>query len=326
MSEKKSVNQKKSFNFATYWQRFGTISILLLLLVVLAVAKPSAVFSSNSVPQILRQSAVNILLALGEFFAILLGYIDLSISASCGLTGMVAALLMRGGSPWVVACLLGVLCGTLIGAANGFLINKTGLYPFIITLGMQTIYFGVMLVVSNSSSVYGFPAGFSKFMNGTVLGILPVGAIIALIAAGILWFFTTKTKAGRNLYALGGNREAAWYSGINVHRHQMLVYMISGTCAGLAGIVLTGRLNAAAPTAGTGYETYAIAATIIGGTSFFGGVGKIPGVVAGGLIIGIINYGMTVLMIDASMQKVVMGALIIIAVTLDHFVSKSTRR
>ena len=150
--------------------------------------------------------------------------------------------------------------------------------------------------------------------------------IIALIAAGLLWFVTTKTKVGRNLYALGGNREAAWYSGINVHRHQMIVYMISGTCAGLAGVVLTGRLNAAAPTAGTGYETFAIAATIIGGTSFFGGVGKIPGVVAGGLIIGIINYGMTVLMIDASMQKVVMGALIIIAVTLDHFVSKSSSK
>ena len=324
MSEKK---QNQGFNFATYWQKFGTISILLLLLVVLAIAKPKAVFTSTAIPQILRQSAVNILLALGEFFAILLGYIDLSVSAACGLTGMVSALLMaRVGCPWVLACLLGVLCGTMIGMINGFLINKTGLHPFIITLGMQTIYFGLMLVISNSASVYGFPAGFSGFMNGTLGGILPTGAIIALIAALILWFVTTRTKVGRNLYALGGNREAAWYSGINVHRHQMIVYMISGTCAGLAGIVLTGRLNAAAPTAGTGYETYAIAATIIGGTSFFGGIGNIPGVVAGGLIIGIINYGMTVLMIDASMQKVVMGALIIIAVTLDHFVSKSTHK
>lgn len=320
------MSEKKAFNFATFWQRFGTISILLLLLVILAVTKPTAVFTSTSIPQILRQSAVNILLALGEFFAILLGYIDLSISAACGLTGMCSALLMRAGTPWVVACIAGVLCGTLIGALNGFMINKTGLHPFIITLGMQTVYFGLMLVVSNSSSVYGFPAGFSKFMNATLWNVLPVGAIIALIAAGILWFVTAKTKVGRNLYALGGNREAAWYSGINVHRHQMIVYMISGTCAGLAGIVLTGRLNAAAPTAGTGYETFAIAATIIGGTSFFGGVGKIPGVVAGGLIIGIINYGMTVLMIDASMQKVVMGALIIIAVTLDHLVSTSSRK
>lgn len=317
----------KNYTFASFWQKFGTISIMMLLLVILMIAKPKAIFSISSIPQILRQSAVNILLALGEFFAILLGYIDLSVSATCGLTGMIAAIGMaHWGMPWIAACIMGVLVGTLIGAINGLLINKTGLHPFIITLGTQTIYFGLMLVVSNSASVYGFPSGFSSFMNGTVANILPISAIIAFVAAGLLWFLTTKTTLGRNLYALGGNREAAWYSGINVHRHQMIVYMISGTCAGLAGIVLTGRLNAAAPTAASGYETYAIAAAIIGGTSFFGGVGKIPGVVAGGLIIGIINYGMTVLMIDSSLQKVVMGALIIIAVTLDHFVTKSTKK
>ena len=308
------------------WKKYGTIGILLLILVALAILKPSAIFTSTSVPQILRQSSVNILLALGEFFAILLGYIDLSVSAACGLTGMVAAICMvKLGLPWVVACIIGVLSGTLIGAVNGFMINKTGLHPFIISLGMQTIYFGVMLVISGAQNIYGFPAGFSAFMSANI-GPIPVPAIIAIIAAVILWFVTTRTKVGRNLYALGGNRDAAWYSGINVHLHQMIVYMISGTCAGLAGIVLIGRLNAAAPTAGTGYETYAIAATIIGGTSFFGGVGKIHGVVIGGLIIGIINYGMTVLMIDSSMQKIVMGALIIISVTIDHFVSVSSNK
>lgn len=325
MSEKKLVNNK--MNFGTLWQRYGTVSIFFLLLIVLAILRPNAVFTSSSVPQILKQSSVNILLALGEFFAILLGYIDLSVSACCGLSGMVAAIAMaQWGVPWVLACILGVLTGTLIGAINGFLINKTGLHPFIITLGTQTIYFGVMLVVSQAKNVYGFPAQFSDVMGKDLFGILPVIAIIALLAAGILWFMTTKTKLGRNLYALGGNREAAWYSGINVHLHQMIVYMISGTCAGLAGVVLIGRLNAAAPTAGTGYETYAIAATIIGGTSFFGGIGKIPGVVVGGLIIGIINYGMTVLMIEASFQKIVMGALIIISVTIDHFVSVSSKK
>ena len=320
--EKKQT--KLSFN--VIWKKYGTIGILLLLLIVLAIAKPSAIFTASAIPQILKQSSVNILLALGEFFAILLGYIDLSVSAACGLSGMVAALFMaRLGTPWVLACIIGVLAGTLIGFLNGWMINKTGLHPFIITLGTQTIYFGVMLVVSGSANVFGFPSGFSGFMQKTILGFLPVTAIFAIVAAVILWFVTTRTKLGRNLYALGGNREAAWYSGIDVKRHQMIAYMISGTCAGLAGIVLLGRLNAAAPTAGTGYETYAIAATIIGGTSFFGGVGKIGGVVIGGLIIGIINYGMTVLMIDSSMQKIVMGALIIIAVTIDHFVSNNSR-
>jgi D-allose transport system permease protein len=318
---------KKKLNFGTIWQKYGTIGILLLILIVLAILKPSAVFSTTAVSQILKQSSVNILLALGEFFAILLGYIDLSVSAACGLTGMIAAIAMTSwGLPWWLACIIGVLSGTLIGAINGLLINKTGLHPFIITLGTQTIYFGVMLVVSGAKNIFGFPAQFSALMSTDIGGILPFSAIIALVAAAILWFMSTRTKVGRNLYALGGNREAAWYSGINVHLHQMIVYMISGTCSGLAGVVLIGRLNSAASNAGTGYETYAIAATIIGGTSFFGGIGKIPGVVIGGLIIGIINYGMTVLMIESSYQKIVMGALIIIAVTIDHFVSVSSKK
>ena len=325
MSEK--MTAKKSFDFGTFWKKYGTLTILFLMVGLIAVLKPNAIFTPTSVPQILRQSAVNILLALGEFFAILLGYIDLSVSAACGLSGMVAAIAMvQWGLPWIIACLLGVLAGTLIGAINGALINKTGLHPFIITLGTQTIYFGVMLVISDAKNIYGFPASFSSFISYDIAGFLPVSALIALLVAAVLWFVTSRTKVGRNLYALGGNRDAAWYSGIDVKRHQMVAYMISGTCAGLAGIVLMGRLNAAAPTAGTGYETYAIAATIIGGTSFFGGVGKIPGVVVGGLIIGLINYGMTVLMIPSAIQKVVMGLLIIIAVTLDHLVSSAPKK
>lgn len=157
-------------------------------------------------------------------------------------------------------------------------------------------------------------------MNASIF-IFPVPVIIALFVAFLCWVFTTKTKAGRNIYALGGNKESAWFSGVNVKLHTLLVFVISGLCAGIAGIVLLGRLGAAAPTAGTGYETYAIAASIIGGTSFFGGKGKVLGVVIGGLIIGIINYGMTALTIPSSYQKIVMGVLIIISVTIDHFVS-----
>ena len=128
-------------------------------------------------------------------------------------------------------------------------------------------------------------------------------------------------KVGRNIYALGGNKEAAWYSGINVQLHTLIVFIISGICSGIAGIVLLGRVGAAEPAAATGFETYAIAAAIIGGTSFFGGKGKITGVVIGGLIIGLINYAMTVLTVPSSYQNIVMGALIIIAVTIDRFVA-----
>ena len=235
---------------------------------------------------------------------------------------MLTAMMMVNGIPVIPALLLGILIGTMIGFCNGMLVNKTGLHPFIITLGTQSIFQGLMLVISDSRNIYGFPASFTKTMSASVLYI-PVPVIIALIVAAACAFFTTKCKAGRNIYALGGNMEAAWYSGVNVNLHRLLVFMISGTCSGIAGIVLLGRVGAAAPTAGTGYETYAIAATIIGGTSFMGGKGKILGVVIGGMIIGIINYGMTALMIPSSYQKIVMGALIIISVAIDHFVAKA---
>ena len=291
---------------------------------ILMIAKPSSIFNADSIPQILKQSAVNILLALGEFFAILIAGIDLSVGAVAGLVGMLTAKMMVAGVPLPVAIIGGILLGTLIGMCNGLLVNQTGLHPFIVTLGTQNIFLGLMLVISDSRNIFGFPVSFSKTMSSSVL-FLPVPVIIALVVAIFCWFFTTKCKAGRNIYALGGNEDAAWYSGVNVKLHKLIVFMISGTCAGIAGIVLLGRVGAAAPTAGTGYETYAIAASIIGGTSFMGGKGKIPGVVIGGLIIGLINYGMTALTIPSSYQKIVMGALIIISVAIDHFVATAKK-
>ena len=318
-------NEKSLQHFKMLWQRYGTIGIFLLLIIILTIIKPSAVFTPSSIVQILRQSAVNILLSLGEFFAILIAGIDLSVGAVAGLTGMIAAKLMVAGIPVGAAIFVCILAGTAIGWINGTLVNKTGLHPFIITLGTQSIFFGIMLVVSNSRNVFGFPASFSTLMNASLL-IVPVPVVIALVVALFCWFFTTKTKAGRNIYALGGDIQSAWFSGVNVDLHRLIVFMISGTCSGIAGIVLLGRLGAAAPTAGTGYETYAIAAAIIGGTSFFGGKGKVLGVVIGGLIIGVINYGMTALTIPSSWQKIVMGMLIIIAVTIDHFVGAKNNR
>ena len=322
MSENSKAKTKPSFG--TLWQKYGTIGIFLLLLVILMIAKPSSIFNADSIPQILKQSAVNILLALGEFFAILIAGIDLSVGAVAGLVGMLTAKMMVAGVPLPVAIIGGILLGILIGMCHGLLVNQTGLHPFIVTLGTQNIFLGLMLVISDSRNIFGFPVSFSKTMSSSVL-FLPVPVIIALVVAIFCWFFTTKCKAGRNIYALGGNEDAAWYSGVNVKLHKLIVFMISGTCAGIAGIVLLGRVGAAAPTAGTGYETYAIAASIIGGTSFMGGKGKIPGVVIGGLIIGLINYGMTALTIPSSYQKIVMGALIIISVAIDHFVATAKK-
>lgn len=156
----------------------------------------------------------------------------------------------------------------------------------------------------------------------TVLIGIPVPVIFSLIVAVILWFLTTRMRLGRNIYALGGNKNSAFYSGIDVKFHILVVFIISGVCAGLAGVVSTARLGAAEPLAGMGFETYAIASAIIGGTSFFGGKGRIFSVVIGGLIIGTINNGLNILQVQTYYQLVVMGGLIIAAVALDRLISK----
>ena len=319
MASKERAKEKLTFN--TLWQRFGTFGILILLLAILAVARPGHFFSVSTVTQILAQSSVNILIALGEFFAILIAGIDLSVGSVVALTGMVTAQLMVAGVHPLLSLVLGVLLGGVLGLINGVLVNRTGLHPFIITLGTQAILRGVTLIISNSSAVFGFPASFTRTISVNVLGLVPLVAIIALLTAVVLSFLTRQTKLGRNIYALGGNREAAWYAGINVKLHTLIVFMISGLCAGLAGVVLLGRVGSAEPAAATGFETYAIAAAIIGGTSFFGGKGKIFGVVIGGFIIGVINFGMNLLSLPSTLQQVVMGALIIGSVALDRFVA-----
>lgn len=312
--------KERELTFSQAWQRYGTLGILVLLLVILAILRPSFFFKTSTITQILSQSSVNILIALGEFFAILIAGIDLSVGSVVALSGMFMAKLMVSGTSPVAAVILGVLMGALLGFINGMLVNSTGLHPFIITLGTQAIFRGVTLIISDSSAVFGFPASFSRFMAQRILYV-PVAAIIAFAAALILAFLTRQTKLGRNIYALGGNRESAWYSGINIKLHTLIVFVISGICAGIAGVVLLGRVGSAEPAAATGFETYAIAAAIIGGTSFFGGKGKIFGVVMGGLIIGVINFGMNLLSVSSTLQQVVMGALIIGSVTLDRFVA-----
>ncbi len=312
--------KQKDLSFNTLWQKFGTLGILLLLLLILAVLRPESIFSTQSIPQILTQSSVNILMAVGEFFAILIAGIDLSVGSVAALTGMLTAKFMVGGMNPALAILFGIVIGGSLGLINGLLVNSTGLHPFIITLGTQAIFRGITLIISNARSVFGFPAEFTTGIGGDLVGI-PVPVIVAVVVALFLAFLTIKTKVGRNIYAMGGNPQAAWFSGINVKLHTLIVFLTSGICSGIAGIVLLGRVGAAEPAAATGFETYAIAAAIIGGTSFFGGKGKIFGVVMGGLIIGVINYGMNVLTVSSSYQQIVMGALIIISVALDRFVA-----
>jgi len=307
-------------NFGTYWQRYGTLGILFLIIFLLGILSPEYFLTSNNLTQVALQSAITILIACGEFFAILIAGIDLSVGSIIALTGMITGKLLVAGWPvWIAILLGGVFAGAVLGAVNGTLVNITGLHPFIITLGTLSIFRGFTLILSDAKPVFGFPQIFKDSVSGWLWNI-PIPVIIAFVVAAILYFITTRTILGRNIYALGGNPQSAWFSGINVKTHTLIVFIISGIAAGIAGVVMTARLAAAEPLAGVGFETYAIASAIIGGTSFFGGKGTIFGVVMGGLIIGVINNGLNILNVPTFYQQIVMGFLIISAVSLDRFV------
>ena len=307
---KGDMAEKKPFNFALFWDKYGTFFILAIIVAIFGTLSSEYFLTTNNITQIFVQSSVTVLIGMGEFFAILVAGIDLSVGAILALSGMVTAKLMLAGVDPFFAALIG-----------GCLVNWTGLHPFIITLGTNAIFRGITLVISDANSVYGFSFDFVNFFAASVLGI-PVPVIFSLIVAVILWFLTTRMRLGRNIYALGGNKNSAFYSGIDVKFHILVVFIISGVCAGLAGVVSTARLGAAEPLAGMGFETYAIASAIIGGTSFFGGKGRIFSVVIGGLIIGTINNGLNILQVQTYYQLVVMGGLIIAAVALDRLISK----
>lgn len=307
--------------FNLLWQKYGTFGIFIIITVLLGILSPKYFLTTNNLTQVALQSAITILIACGEFFAILIAGIDLSVGSIVALTGILTAKMLVAGYPMIIAILVGgILAGAILGAINGGLVNYTGLHPFIITLGTQSIYRGLTLIISDARPVFGFPESFRGGVAGWLWKI-PVPVLIALVVALILSFITNKTKMGRNIYALGGNSQAAWFSGINIKLHTLIVFIISGIASGIAGVVMIARLGAAEPLAGVGFETFAIASAIIGGTSFFGGKGKIFGVVMGGLIIGVINNGLNILNVSTFYQQVVMGSLIIIAVALDRLFS-----
>lgn len=299
---------------------------MVLMVLVFGVLRPASFLKFENLIKITEQSSITILLACGEFFAILLAGIDLSVGSVMALSGVITAkLLVAGIHPFLAVFLGVVVLGLILGAFNGTLINVTQLPPFIITLGTQLIFRGLTMVVSNRQAVAGVPGIYSRIIAGHSLFIIPNPFIIAFVIAAVFTFFTLKTKAGRNLYAIGGNTQAAWFAGINIKIHTLTAFIISGVCAGFAGMVNVARLSAAEPNAGTGYETYAIAAVIIGGTSFFGGQGVIPKVLVGGIIIGIINNGLNMMGLSSFYQQIAMGSMIIVAVTLDRFFGASSK-
>jgi len=295
----------------------GVLISLFLLVIVMSFSSKRFLTIGNLM-NVASQAAVNAIVAVGMFLAILTSGIDLSVGSVLALSTMVMGIASNRLhlNPYL-SMLICLVTGALLGMINGLLLTKLHLpHPFISTLGMQKMARGIALVVTSAAPISLFPEPI-QFLGNDHVGPIPISLFLVIILYVLVWLFLTRTATGRYIYAVGGNKEASRLSGIKVDSILNLVYTMSGFTAALAGIVMVGRVNAAYPLAGDGYDTDAIAAVIIGGASFFGGVGSIGNTIVGVLIIAVLRNGLNLLNVDSNFQTFAIGAVIIVAVAID---------
>lgn len=301
----------------------GPLIGLVILGVVLSVLTDNFLTRDNLM-NITRQVAVNAILATGMTIVIISAGIDLSVGSILALSGCAMALSMKSGASIPVGVAVGLGVGSLCGLTNGFLIGVMRLPPFIATLGMMSVARGLALVVTKGYPVFDLPEGFDYLGTEYLWDVLPVSLILTVLVVVAAHFLLTRMRFGRYVYVIGGNEEAAVLSGVNVKACKMLIYTICGFLAGLASVLYVSRLNSAQPNAGVAYELDAIAAAVIGGTSLFGGEGKIWGTVIGALIMGVLRNGLNLLNVSSFWQQVAIGAVIIVAVFVDQLRHRRT--
>ncbi len=311
------------------------IALLVMCLFLVVFPTTSKTFmTTKNIFNILRQNASNLFLATGMTMVIILGGIDLSVGAVIALSGCVAAGITTamGGDTaqaQALAAILGFLAciavGGVVGLFNGLFISKTAIPPFIVTLASMNITNGIALVYTNGAPIRCMTDAF-KWPGAGYVGPVPVPVILMLIVFIIAVLIVNRTQLGRHIYAVGGNAQAAKFSGINVTKVKFIVYTYTGIMAGIAGMVVASRLYSGQPTAGDGAEMDAIAAVVVGGTSMSGGSGRLGGTLIGVLIIGVLNNGLNLLGVDSNWQYIVKGLVILLAVYVDFLRNRKAGR
>ena len=300
------------------WEASGALIALLALCALLAVASPYF-FTLNNMPIVLRNASFVGLVALGQTLVLLIGGIDLSVGAAAGLSAVVGALMLTklGIHPYLVIPLT-ALFGLLLGFANALFVAKLRLNPFIVTLASGEIFAGLNLVITQGYPVRPLGPQFRMFGQTEIYG-MPVPVLVFFGAALVLWWMLTRTRFGRNIYAVGGNRDAAALVGIRVWRVEFIVFGLAGMLAALAGILYASRMDAAQPSVGEGWMLSAITAAIIGGTSLRGGEGTIIGTVFGALLLTVLQNGTVLMNVSGYWQRVIIGSVVLVAVLVDLF-------
>jgi ribose transport system permease protein len=313
-------------------QKFAALAGLLVLVIVFSATSSSFFTLGNGMTVALQVTSI-VYLGIGATYVILTGGIDLSVGSILALSGVVAALAVKAGTPVPLGMAMGIAVGALCGAINGLLVTRMKLPPFIATLGMMLVARGVALQITGARAISGLGDAFGELGNGSLWRVVKLDArgfpdvvfpgvpypvllmVVLAVVAGIL---LTRTTLGRHIHAVGSNAEAARLSGVNVARVVMFAYVVSGALAGLTGCVLMSRLVTAQPNEGVMYELDAIASAVIGGTSLIGGVGTISGTAIGSFVIGILRNGLNMNGVSAFTQQIIIGLVILLTVWIDQ--------
>ena len=307
--------------------RLGVLPFLLLVAVVVFTAISDHFLSAQNLINVVRQSVYLTIVSLAQMLALLTGGFDLSVGTIVALTSVVGATAMAGvsaASPdhvWLaitVGCLAGIAAGTLVGVTNGIGVAAFNVSPFMMTLGIASVGFGIALYMTGGVPVYGMPPEFGQvFGFGRIAGV-PVPVIVAILIAAVTWVLVNRTALGRYFYAVGGNVKAAHLSGINTRWTLFITYTLCGLLSAVCGMLLTARLETGEANIGASMPLESIAACVIGGVSLRGGVGRVGNVVLGALFIGLVQNGMNLAKIESYLQTVVLGSLLILAVIADQ--------
>jgi len=330
-----NITKKLSSFFASkFFEKWGVFGVVILMMIIITYLQPDVFLSIQNLTNILRQTAMNALLALGLFLVIVTAGIDLSVGSIMALSLMLLTLADISGFPWPIVILIGPAVGIFIGMINGFGLTVLRLpHPFIMTLGTLYSVRGITNLITGGRPVTGVSNEIRFLGSGEIpipglgpFGSIPISALVVFISYGAIAYFLSRFATGRHIYAVGGNPHAARVSGINVDRILLLVYALSGFFAGMAALLMAGRTGSGFPNAGIGAELDAIAAVIIGGASFFGGRGTVVGVFAGVLVMGLLRNGLNLMNVSAFWQQTLIGIIVIAAVYVDVLRRKSGNR
>ena len=317
----RKVKKMKKINMKSFVTKYIMYLVLVLMCVVLAIASKNFLTANNLIT-IVKQIAIQSIVAIGMTMIIITGNIDLSVGSIVAFASVCAAMMMNGGIPIIITIILTILISGLLGLISGGVTAKLKLHSFLVTLALMQTFRGLAQTITGGYPKAGLPDAFGLISSGTVFGI-PYLVIYMIIFYAIFIYIMKYTSFGRSVYAIGGNQESARLSGINIEKVKTLVFVISSMLCGVAGILLTSKVRSGDPTCANGWEMDTIAGAIIGGTNMSGGEGNLGGTIIGLLFVGVLSNGMVLLGVNAYMQSVIKGLVIFLAVIMNSIQKRS---